>query len=283
MHLSAVVMRPRRLRPAAARRRGAGHGARLCGARHDRPPGGRAAGPSVQRAAGRRPFGPGCAPSTHSHVHTPQEQQSLPRGRLSEGPVCLLVCLARHQPRPTLPELTGSQSELQLCGRDAVLRRSAGGALAAGDAACAARVCRRAAANRDGAKRGDVLLQRACHHRRHHCGARRGRTLRLPRARIGRRSASMLWLLPCALQVRALRDIACLVWSPIYRERRTAKPVQVHAGGACGLRRARLVGCTADAYGDWHDEGRKALWVRAPFGAPRAYLVKSLFQPTRAA
>ncbi len=30
-------------------------------------------------------------------------------------------------------------------------------------------------------------------------------------------------------------------------------------------------------------EGRKALWVRAPFGAPRAYLVKSLFQPTRAA
>jgi hypothetical protein len=71
----------------------------------------------------------------------------------------------------------------------------------------------------------------------------------------------MLWLLPCALQVRALRDIACLVWSPIYRERRTAKPVQVHAGGACGLRRARLVGCTADAYGDWHDEGRKALWV----------------------
>jgi len=35
----------------------------------------------------------------------------------------------------------------------------------------------------------------------------------LPRARIGRRSASRLWLLPCALQVKARRDSAGLSWS----------------------------------------------------------------------
>jgi hypothetical protein len=105
MHLSAVVMRPRRLRPAAAGRRGAGHGARLCGARHDRPPGGRAAGPSVQRAAGRGPIGPGCAPSTHSQVRTPQELQSLPEAGCRKVEPACSPARPTNQPRPTLPEL----------------------------------------------------------------------------------------------------------------------------------------------------------------------------------
>jgi len=105
MHLSAVVMRPRRLRPAAAGRRGAGHGARLCGARHDRPPGGRAAGPGVQRAAGRGPIGPGCAPSTHSQVRTPQELQSLPEAGCRKVEPACSPARPTNQPRPTLPEL----------------------------------------------------------------------------------------------------------------------------------------------------------------------------------
>jgi len=134
-------------------------------------------GPAFSAPPGADPSALG-AHRRRTHVSAPHRStRAYPEAGCRKVKPACLPARPTNQPRPTLPERTGSRSQLQLFGRDAVLRRSAGGALAAGDAARAARVCRRAAADRDGAECGDVLLQRACRHRRHDCGARRGRTL----------------------------------------------------------------------------------------------------------
>ena len=137
--------------------------AALPGPAFSAPPG---ADPSALGAHRRRTHKSAPHRSSRAYQRQAVGRSSLPARLL--GPP---ISLAQHCLN------SGSRSQLQLFGRDAALRRSAGGALAAGDAARAARVCRRAAADRDGAECGDVLLQRACRHRRHDCGARRGRTL----------------------------------------------------------------------------------------------------------